>query len=114
MPRAAPLHVQVERQGTLPIVHVLGEVDICTVGQAEGPLRRELAGSPNALVLNLLDVTFMDVSGMRMLVEAQVAARRTDTDLRLALPRVVLRPLRVLGLTDRFATYGSVEDAVAA
>jgi anti-sigma B factor antagonist len=114
MTRKIPLHVLVERQGELPIVHVLGEVDMCTVSRAERPLRRELAVPPTALVLNLLDVTFIDAAGMRMLVQAQSAAERTDTELRLALARIVLRPLDILGLTGSFATYGTVEDAVAA
>ena len=114
MTRVEPLGVVIERQGTLPIVHVFGEVDMCTVSRAERPLRRELAVPPHALVLDLLDVTFIDAAGMRMLVEAQSAARSTDTELRLALARIVLRPLGILGLTESFATYGTVEDAVAA
>lgn len=114
MSREGPLSVRVDRQGTLPIVRVAGEVDMCTVDQAERPLRRELAVPPEVLVLDLIDVTFIDAAGMRMLVQARTAARSTDTDLRLAVARVVWRPLSILGLTEGFATYGTVKDAVAA
>ena len=114
MSLAVTLHVLVERHGALPVVHMLGEVDMCTVHQAEQPLRHELAAPPPALVLDLLDVTFIDAAGMRMLVDAQSAADRSETDLRVALPRVVLRPLSILGLSNGFATYGTVADAVAA
>ena len=114
MSHEVPLRVLVERRGALPVVHVFGEMDMCTVHQAEQPLRHELAAPPPALVLDLLDVTFIDAAGMRMLVDARSAAHRTETDLRVALPRVVLRPLSILGLSDGFAMYGTVADAVAA
>ena len=112
--RETPLHVLVEHHGALPIVHVFGEVDMCTVDEAARPLRRELSVPPAALVLDLLDVTFIDIAGMRMLMEARSAAQDTHTDLRIALDRVVRRPLGLLGLADGFALHGTVEAAVAA
>ena len=109
-----PLSILVEHQGMLPIVHVFGEVDMCTVHDAARPLRHELSAPPAALVLDLLDVTFIDAAGMRMLVEAQSAAARTDTDLQLALARIVRRPLDILGLTSDFACHRTLAEAVAA
>ncbi|QUQ65183.1 STAS domain-containing protein [Kutzneria sp. CA-103260] len=114
MAQQSTLNVLVERQGSLPIVHVFGEVDMCTVHEAARPLRHELSAPPAALVLNLIDVTFIDAAGMRMLVEAQSAADSTDTDLQVALARIVWRPLDLLGLTEDFATHRTLAAAVAA
>ena len=108
------LQVLVEHHGALPIVRVLGDVDMCTVHDAARPLRQELAAPPPALVLDLIDVTFIDLAGMRLLMEARSTARMTDTDLQLALPRIVRRPLDLLGLTGGFALHDSVEKAMAA
>ena len=114
MVQQTALNVLVEHQGSLPIVHMFGEVDMCTANEAAKPLREELAAPPAALVLDLLDVTFIDAAGMRMLVEAQTAADSTDTDLQLALARIVWRPLNLLGLTEDFATHRTLAAAVAA
>lgn len=81
------------------VVAVSGEVDIATVGQ----LRDVLAAQDAAdLVVDLADVTFMDTSGLRLLVERQRAAEDAGARFAIARPHKLVRHLLdIAGLTDR-------------
>lgn len=95
---AFSLDVSSARRGTTTVVP-RGELDLATAPELEGwleDLRRECAD----VVLDLSEVTFMDSSGLRVLLQARHEARRTQTGLRIANPtRPVLRAIEAAGLS---------------
>ena len=69
----------------------------------------------SVIVVHLGDVTFIDSSGLGMLVRLLTSARSRGGDLKLcALPELLLRTLRMTNLHTVFESYTSEEEAVAA
>jgi len=57
------------------IVEIAGELDLGTIPELTAHVEDRLDGSPEALVLDLSEVTFMDSSGVRLLIELHERAR---------------------------------------
>ncbi|MFI8193782.1 STAS domain-containing protein [Streptomyces sp. NPDC085946] len=94
------------------VVTVRGEIDHHT----GGPLRRALTrpGSPG-IVVDLSGVTFMDSSGINVLITAQHTALETQGWLRLAGPSPsVLRTMQLVGLDEVIAWYPTLREALDA
>ena len=82
------------------VVVVAGELDAATAGQ----LARRLSAPPAVRVIDLSGVTFIDASGLRVLVDARRAANRC----RLRPPsRQVVRICEITGLTAMLADTGA-------
>jgi anti-sigma B factor antagonist len=108
------LDVVVEHVQTVPIVHLVGEVDLASVGLAARPIRQEVASAPPALVIDLLPVTFFSASGLTLLVQARAAAGRMQTAVQVVADQpAVLRPLALTGLADVFDICSTVDCALA-
>ena len=84
------------------IVALEGEIDLSTVPEAERLITEAEASRPGGLVIDLREVTFMDSSGLRVLLTAH---RRAEEDGRgFALVKggdIVNRLLDVTGLSER-------------
>jgi anti-sigma B factor antagonist len=76
---------------------VAGELDIATAPLLLAEIERLELDRPHTLALDLGGVTFMDVAGMRVLLEAAQRARTRDTSLVIFNPRRCAS--RVFGLT---------------
>lgn len=85
-------------RGTTTVVP-RGELDLATAPELEGwldDLRRDRAD----VVLDLSHVTFVDSTGLRVLLRARLEARRFQTGLRIIRPtRPVRRAIEAAGLT---------------
>ena len=57
------------------VVHVHGEIDLYTAPQLWETLDAAIAGTPHELVIDLSDVTFLDSSGLAVLVRAHKRLR---------------------------------------
>ena len=66
---------QVSRTNGQAIVRVQGEVDLYTAPQLWEALDIAIAGAPHELVIDLSEVTFLDSSGLSMLVRAHKRLR---------------------------------------
>ena len=64
----ATVHTQTVNQS--PVVVVTGEIDMATAPMLERELASAIAAGDGAVVLDLLDVTFFDSSGLRVAVVA--------------------------------------------
>ena len=64
-----------ERQG-VAVVALSGELDIAETGAVEGALLAAEESRPPLLVLDLRALTFIDSSGLRVALEADMRARR--------------------------------------
>jgi anti-anti-sigma factor len=99
---SSPFEVSVEqRQGAVHVV-LTGELDISTATRLEDDLRRVEADRPELIVLDLQRLSFMDSTGLRLLISADARAREEGR--RLAIVQgneMVQRVLRLTRLDER-------------
>lgn len=81
------------------VLRPYGEIDIATVGPFRASVLAALADEPPALLFDLRDVTFLDSSGLSVLVVALKAQRSREAVVALVNPRsIVKRALELVGL----------------
>src|SRR5665648_797705 len=98
--------------GERTMVHVSGEVDVYTAPM----LREELAALIDAehtdLVVDLAEVSFMDSTGLGVLVGALKKIRTLGGELRLVIDQEkVLKIFRITALTQVFPIYATLPGA---
>jgi anti-anti-sigma factor len=93
-------HVEPDRERV--IVRAVGEVDLATAAVLEEPLNELRAGGFTAIELNLREVTFMDSTGLRLLVRWRRRAQADAFDLRIEVDPdgPVARVMELTGLQD--------------
>lgn len=90
------------------ICRVAGEVDISTAPALHEHLLAALAGLGQEVLLDLSGVTFMDASGLRVLVLVNRLLQERGGTLHLLAPApVICRLLEVTGLTGQFPVYST-------
>ena len=91
------------------IVAVRGELCLSTVGSLSGRLEQAISAGVEKLVLDLREVSFMDSTGVRLLIETDASAASGAFQFAVAV-RDGAQPQRVLdlvGLTDRPRRVGA-------
>jgi anti-anti-sigma factor len=83
-------------EGSPPVLHVAGELDIATAGQFGRALERAVAADAT-LVLDLGDVTFVDAAGLHVILRAAECRNGGPPLVLVNAPRVA-RLLKVVGL----------------
>jgi anti-anti-sigma factor len=106
-----PLLISVENIPSGKLLIVRGEVDMTTATQLRDTVLRHLA-SARSLWLDLEDVTFMDSSGLHVLLASQRRAALLGSPLVIArASHAVERLLQVTGTTALFARAANHVDA---
>lgn len=101
-----------DRDG-VAVVKVGGEVDVYTAPQLRGALDREIAEGRVRLVIDLDDVTFLDSTGLGVLVGRLKLVRKQAGWLRLVCSNDrILRVFRITGLDKVFAIVEDVDVAL--
>jgi anti-anti-sigma factor len=101
----AHLDIETSRSGQAAVIALRGELDLAGAAALEA----ELDGlNGDALVIDLRDVTFMDSSGLRVLVVA--AQRAQDGGRRFALVPGAAQVMRVFEITRMRERLDFVED----
>jgi anti-sigma B factor antagonist len=96
------------------LVHACGEIDIATSPRLTEALLVAVDHCPR-VVVDMREVTFVDSTGLNVLVSGFHHARGYEGDLALVGPAGIVRnALHVTGLHRLLAIHDSVEDAVAA
>lgn len=72
----SPMEVEVQEQEGLTVVTLHGELDISEASKVEAQLEIEERKQPPILVLDLSPLSFLDSSGIRLVLEADMRARR--------------------------------------
>ncbi len=70
------LDVGITENGGVSVLTLKGELDISGIARVEEELRQVEETAPAAVVLDLRGLTFMDSSGLRLVLEADMRARR--------------------------------------
>ncbi len=104
--------VDEDREAGRTVVTVSGEVDVATAPALRECLDRVVGLDEGAVVVDLRGVTFIDSTGLGVLIGAHRASSDAGRELRLVLaePRI-LKVFEITGLTDLFAIDGSLEEA---
>jgi anti-sigma B factor antagonist len=84
--------------GDRPVLRVEGEIDLATAAQFAAALDQALAAAPRLLV-DMAGVTFIDVSGLRVLVQAAESLNGRSPLTVVNAPRVAWL-FKVIGLSD--------------
>jgi anti-anti-sigma factor len=96
--------VRVVGDGTEPVVVVKGEIDLAAAEAFREAIDRALRDGGARLVIDMVDTTFMDSSGLNVLLRAYAALGRLPEALVLRSPSpVVRRVVALAGLEDLFA-----------
>jgi anti-sigma B factor antagonist len=97
------------------IVAVEGEVDIATAGELDAALSAEIAGGRHDLVVDLSQVSFLDSTGLGVLIKALKRTREADGSLAVVTDsQRVLKVFRITGLDSVVPLFPTLEAALAA
>lgn len=110
------LLLQYRLESGVAVISVSGEIDVVTCGLLRNGLLRVVTdGNFRSLVVNLAGVTFIDSTGIGVLVGVWHRVRASDGSLALAMPSSqVQKVLDATGLTKVLPVHGLEEDAVQA
>ncbi len=99
-----------EREGLVQ-VSLRGELDLSTADKVEDELRRVEEGGDNLLVLDLSGLTFLDSTGLRVMVTADQRARKAGRRLALVKgPETVHRVFTITKLDERLQMVNDVQE----
>ena len=98
-----PFAVHLNETGSRPVIVVEGELDLSSCELLEAAFRRMDAGEPAETVLDLRAVTFLDSTGLSLLLAEESRARADGRRLLLVRPpEPAARVFRLTRLEDRF------------
>jgi anti-sigma B factor antagonist len=103
-----------EREGAAH-VHLRGELDLSSAERVERELERVESERPELIVLDLSGLTFLDSTGLRLIVTADQRARQSDR--RLAVikgPATVQRVFSITKLDERLTMVDDESELQAA
>lgn len=99
---------------TYTVVALAGEVDATNAEELHGVLQTVVAERPRLVVVDLSGLTFMDSTGLRMLLRASRSLDRQGGVLALVAPQPpVARVLQLTKADQLIPVYASVPDAAA-
>jgi anti-sigma B factor antagonist len=104
-----PFDVGVERDGSKAVVRASGELDMATVPALERAIG-SLDSDTTSVQLDMRDITFMDSTGLRLLIVTTELARSVDRELSIVPSRAVTTVVDAVGL-ERFLPLADDGDA---
>ena len=111
--RDAPVTAVEDRDGAI-VVRLTGELDLYNAHLVREALLAAAKREPERLVVELSEVTFIDSTGLGVLIEARTKLKNRGAFL-LASPGLeTRRALEISGLDRHFAVHDSLDDALAA
>jgi anti-anti-sigma factor len=107
--------VEGERQGTICLVRVHGEIDLSNAHEVSSAIGMVMGQEARRLVVDLSDITYLDSAGVALLLRLAERLRARRRQLHLVVPRrsPVRRVLDFTGLPRVIPLEARVEDALA-
>lgn len=113
--RPSELTVQSRIVDGIPVVSATGELDLGTLSRLEDALVAAEEEPSAAVVLDLTNLSFIDSSGLRVLIQSAGRLHELDKDLHVACgPGPVRRIIELTTVASRLAMHGELSAAVAA
>jgi anti-sigma B factor antagonist len=115
MVNEAQFEVTESEQPRIPVLHVRGEVDVASAPVFHASLHELIGRDADAVVVDLSQVSFIDSTGLGVLVSAETQVRETGRSIRLVVTHPqIMRLLELTGLDEVFTILSSTRDAVTA
>lgn len=110
------IRVDVELHDSTAVARLDGELDTATVGDVAVKLRRLVENDQLRLVVDLVDVTYIDSAGINLLyaVAGELRARQLRLHLVVAPGSPIERMLTIVGATTAFPVHPTLDAALAA
>jgi len=97
----------------MSVLRARGEIDVASAPEFQTSLSEVIGQGAETIVVDLSDVSFIDSTGLGVLVGAETRAREEDKGLRLVVTQPqILRLLELTGLDEVFTVLSSTRDAV--
>jgi len=108
------LNIQTRQEGTASVVTIQGKVNFEVTAQLRDVIRDTVATQqPKLLVINLEGVSFIDSSGLGLLVAARNSVDKNSGKLHLCgLPGQVKKTFDQTNLTNYFSIFATEQDAL--
>ncbi len=105
--------VREERRDGVPVVRVRGEVDVATAPALRESLDGAVDGGPGTVVVDLSEVTFIDSTGLGVLIGARKRCVDSGRAFRVVVadPRI-LKVFQITGLDELFTIHPALEPAL--
>ena len=108
------LSIETDNRQSISVVKVKGRVDSETAPELDDALTKLLQANRNQIVLNLQGVDYISSAGLRAVVKAYQAAKKSGWDVRLAsISTPVEVILRTVGMMQMLQMYPTDQEAVA-
>jgi anti-sigma B factor antagonist len=110
---SAPLDVRIKdsRDGGATIVALAGELDLSTIPRMEGPLLEQVR-QRRAVVLDLSDLSFIDSSGIGILIKASQQSNGTPMRVVIGPGSQVERIFRIAGIEKALRVFVDRDEAL--
>jgi anti-sigma B factor antagonist len=109
------LSIETDNRQSISVVKVSGRVDSETAPELDDALTKLLQANRNQIVLNLQGVDYISSAGLRAVVKAYQATKKSGGDLRLAsVSQPVEVILRTVGMMQMLQMYPTEQEAMAA
>lgn len=109
-PAALSVRVEDTADGA-SIVAIAGELDLSTIPRMQGPLLEQIGQRP-AVLVDLSGLSFIDSSGIGILIEALRSANGTPVRILIATDSQVDRVFRIAGISDALPVFTDRERAL--
>jgi anti-sigma B factor antagonist len=107
------LSVTVSSTGSQSVLAVRGDVDVHSASQLQDRLLQVIAAGQRSVVVDLTGLSFLDSTGLGVLVTARNEAERAGAALRLVCTSDrMLKLFRITGLDAVFEIYATVPEAI--
>ena len=108
------LNIQTRQEGSASVVTIQGKVNFEVTAQLRDVIRETVATQqPKLLVINLDGVSFIDSSGLGLLVAARNSVDKSGGKLHLScLPTTVKKTFDQTNLTNYFSIFATEQDAL--
>lgn len=107
------LVIERRTEGSWTIMSIDGEIDLLTAPTLRDRLMKPIDEGVTQLVVDMSNVSFLDSSGLGVLVAAHKRLRERDGRLVIvATARPVLSVLNLTGLDKVFEVHGAINDAL--
>lgn len=112
----SPIDLTLDEVRGVPVARVLGEVDITNAAGLDDRLLAALDSEASGLVLDLTETTYLDSSGVKVLLATSTGLKERQQELRIVVSEgsFVKRVLEVTGLDGMLAIDLTVDAAVDA
>jgi anti-sigma B factor antagonist len=108
------LSIETDNRQSVSVLKVKGRVDSETAPELDDALTKLLQDNHNQIVLNLQGVNYMSSAGLRAVVKAYQAAKKSGGDLRLAsVSEPIEVILRTVGMMQMLQMYPTEQEAIA-